>query len=61
MLELQNARNNLSLHLLQNLDIAGLSADVVVTNSALQVDGAPTVGDSSGAKPLENGSLAPPR
>jgi hypothetical protein len=49
MLELNNAGTTVPLHLLQDLDIAGdNNSEVIVTNSALQVDGELYVGDDFG-------------
>jgi hypothetical protein len=49
MLELNNAGTTVPLHLLQDLEITGdNNSEVIVTNSALQVDGMLIVGDDSG-------------
>ncbi|HXB60589.1 MAG TPA: hypothetical protein VNU95_13540 [Candidatus Acidoferrales bacterium] len=49
MLELNNAGTTVPLHILDTLDISGYgNAEVIVTNSALQVDGALFVGDQYG-------------
>jgi hypothetical protein len=49
ILELNNAGTTVPLHLLQDLQIAGdQNSEVIVTNSALQVDGLLVVGDDSG-------------
>ena len=47
ILELNNAGTNVPLHLLQNLEIGGdQNSEVIVTNSAVQVDGTLIVGDN---------------
>ncbi len=47
---LDNAGTNVPLHILQNLDISFSSVpEVIITNSALQVDGSMTLGNLSGS------------
>jgi hypothetical protein len=49
ILELNNAGTTVPLHLLEGLDLAGENnSEVIITNSALQVDGLLSVGNDSG-------------